>query len=129
MTSTNKIEIAFIWLSPIPFLLTIVVPVAINIIFDYSNDLRPAIIWMTQIGVAISAILTPIGFYLTRKVAPSHSPRNRLLLGLATLLASFPAVIILATFSLLRALPFVLEFSNPLGIPAVLGTAVPLLFR
>jgi hypothetical protein len=104
MTNTKKMETAFIWLSPIPFLLTIIIPVAINIIFDFSLAVRPVIIRMTQIGIAISGILTLIGFYLTMKVATNGLNGNRLRLGLATLLASFPAAIILLTFSLARAL-------------------------
>ena len=104
MTSTKKTETAFIWLSPIPFLLTIIIPVAINIIFDFSSDVRPAIIQMTQIGVAISGILTLIGIYLMMKVSSSDLTGNRLRLGLATLIASFPAAIILLTFSLMWAL-------------------------
>ena len=103
MTSSKKFESAFICLSPIPFLLTIILPVVLNLIFDYSHDLRLTIILMSKIGTALSAILTLVGIYLAKKAARG----NRLRLGLATLLASLPAVIILLTFSLLWGWQFI----------------------
>ena len=103
MTNSKKFESAFIWLSPIPFLLTVIIPVLLNLIFDYSHDLRPGIILMSQIGTAISAMLTPVGIYLMKKATSG----NRLRLGLATLMAGLPAVIILLTFSLLWGWEFI----------------------
>lgn len=95
---TNKSESLFMWLSPVPFLLTIIIPAACNIIFDFSPDIRATSLLITRVGLALSALFFLVGVYLfvkNKAVEQGH----RLLLALATFLAGFPAATFLLVFS------------------------------
>jgi hypothetical protein len=95
----SKGESLFIWLSPVPFLLTIVVPAAYNIILDFSPDLRATNVVITKVGMALSALLFLVGLYLSLRDGRAKQARVRILLAVATLLAGFPAAMFLLAFS------------------------------
>jgi hypothetical protein len=95
----SKSESLFMWLSPVPFLLTIVIPAACNIVFNFSPDVRAPNVLITKVGIALSALFFLAGLYLLVRDARAKQKADRLLLALATLLASFPAAMILLAFS------------------------------
>ena len=96
---TSKSELLFMWLSPVPFLLTIVIPAACNTIFDFSPDVRAPSVLITRVGLALSALFFLAGIYLSVRDGRAKQGGDRLLLALATLLASFPAAMFLLTLS------------------------------
>ena len=87
------------WLSPVPFVLTIVIPAACNIIFDFSPGVRAPSVLITKFGLALSALFFLAGIYLSVRDDRAKQASDRLLLALATLLAGFPAVMFLLTLS------------------------------
>ena len=95
MALTSKSESLFMWLSPVPFLLTIAIPAAFNIIFDFSPDVRSPSIIITRVGIALSALFFLAGFYFSVRDRRAKQGSHRLQLALATLLAGFPAAIFL----------------------------------
>lgn len=94
------------WLSPVPFLLTIVIPAACNIIFDFTPDIRAPILKITRIGIALSALFFLAGLYLSVREGRGEQGGDRRRLALATLLAGFPA----AAFLLALSVRWVFEF-------------------
>ena len=98
MALTSKSESLFMWLSPLPFLLTIVIPVTCNIIFDFSPDVRSPILLITRVGIALSALFFLAGLFLSVRERRHEQGGVRLLLALATLLAGFPAATFLLAF-------------------------------
>jgi len=96
---TSKSESLFIWLSPVPFLLTIVIPAACNIIFDFSPAVRAPNVLITRIGIAVSALFFLAGLYLSVRDGRAEKGRDRLLLALATLVAGLPAAMFLMASS------------------------------
>ncbi len=107
MALTSKSESLFMWLSPVPFLLTIVIPAACNIIFDFSPDLRAPSVLITRLGIASSALFFLAGLYLSVRDGRAAQGRDRLLLALATLLAGFPAATFLLAFSVWWVFEFI----------------------
>jgi hypothetical protein len=88
------------WLSPVPFLLTIVIPAACNIIFDFSPAVRAPGIMLTRVGITLSALFLLAGLYLSMRRGRVEQTGDRFLLALATLLAGFPAAaFLLALFA------------------------------
>ena len=100
MALASRSESLFIWLAPIPFLLTIVMPAGCNIVFDFSPAVRDSNILVTKVGLALSALLFLIGLCLLVKERRAKQRANRLLLALTTLLAGFPAVMFLMVLSI-----------------------------
>jgi hypothetical protein len=92
---TTKSELLFMWLSPVPFLLTIVIPAACNIFFNFSPDVRAPSIIITRVGIALSALFFLAGLYFSVRDRRAKQGSDRLLLALATLFAGFPAAIFL----------------------------------
>ena len=86
-------------LSPVPFLLTIVIPAAFNIVFDFSPEVRAPNLLMTRIGIASSALFFLAGLYLSVREKRVEQVSDRLLLALATFLAGFPGAMFLLVFS------------------------------
>jgi hypothetical protein len=95
---TSKSESLFMSLSPVPFLLTIVIPAACNIIFEFSPDVRAPSVLITRVGIALSALFFLAGLYLSVRDGRAEG-NDRLLLALATLLAGFPAATFLLVYS------------------------------
>ena len=106
MAFTSKSESLFMWLSPVPFLLTIVIPAACNIIFDFSSDVRAPSLLITRVGMALSALFFLAGVYLSARDLRAESG-NRLMFALATLLAGFPAAAFLLAFSVRWVFQFI----------------------
>jgi len=104
---TNKSESLFIWLSPVPFLLTIIIPAACNIIFDFSPAVRIPGVLITWVGIVLSALLFLAGLYLSVRHKPEEQEGRRLLLALATLLAGLPATMFLLAFSVRWVFQFI----------------------
>jgi len=104
---TKKSESLFMWLSPVPFLLTIIIPAACNIIFDFSPDVRASSVLITRVGIALSALFFLAGLYLSVRNKPAEQGGHRLLLALATLLAGFPAATFLLAFSVRWVFQFI----------------------
>lgn len=95
------------WLSPVPFLLTIVIPVTCNIIFDFSPDVRAPIVLIARVGIALSALLFLAGLFLSVRERRPEQGGVRLLLGAGTLLASFPVAAFLLAFSVRWVFQFI----------------------
>lgn len=106
MTRRSKSESLFVWLSPIPFLLTIVIPAASNIIFDFSPDVRAPHVLITRAGLALSALFFLAGLYLSVRNRAEQGG-NRLPVVLATLLAGFPATMFLLVLSVRWVFQFI----------------------
>ena len=105
MALSSKSVKIFLWLSPVPFLLTIVIPAACNIIFDFSPDVRAPSVIITRVGLVLSALLFLAGLYLAvRRAEPRGDKR---MLALATLLAGFPAAMFLLAFSVRWVFQFI----------------------
>lgn len=103
----SKSESLFMWLSPLPFLLTIVTPAACNIIFDFSPDVRAPSLLITRVGIALSALFFLTGLYLSVRDGRAERGGDRLRLALATLLAGFPAAMFLLAFSVRWVFEFI----------------------
>src|SRR5262249_38344733 len=103
LASTHNIESLYIWLSPVPVVLTIVIPAACNIIFDFAPDLRGPNLLITRIGVALSVVLLITGIYFWLRRRWGKQGNARLRIALATLLAGFPAAIFLVVYLVWRA--------------------------
>ena len=100
------------WLSPVPFLFTIVIPATCNIIFDFSPDVRVPGLVITRVGIALSALFSLAGLFLLVRDGRAKQGSGRLLLSLATLLAGFPA----ATFLLAFSVRWVFQFIQVIGL-------------
>ena len=108
MALTRKSEWIFLWLSPIPFIVTIVIPVALNVYFDFSPDVRASIVLISKIGLALSAVFVLSGLCVLLRDRRVERRANRPMLALATLLAGFPAALFLVTFSVSWVIYFIL---------------------
>jgi len=102
LASTHNVESLYIWLSPVPVVLTIVIPAACNIIFNFAPDLRGPNLLITRTGIASSVVLFIAGLYLWLMGWRAKQGSARLPIALATLLAGFPAAIFLLAYSVWR---------------------------
>ena len=82
-------------------MLTIVIPAACNIIFDFAPDHRGPNFRIRRIGIALSVVLFIAGLYLWLRRWRKQG-NVRLHIALATLLADFPAAIFLLVYSVWR---------------------------
>ena len=83
-------------------MLTIVIPAACNIIFDFAPDLRGPNLLITRTGIALSVVLFIAGLFLWLRRWRAKQGNARLRIALATLLAGFPAAIWLLVYSVWR---------------------------
>jgi hypothetical protein len=99
MALLSKTETLFMWLSPVPFLLTIVIPSALVLISDFSPDVRATTIRMTRFGLELSAGLFLAGLFLLVRGWRAKRGSDRLMLLIATFVTGFRAGILLLFFS------------------------------
>ena len=101
MVAEKNFERIFIWTSPAPLLFTIIVPVIINVVLNFSPAARAASIVITQVGLALSGLFILGGFYLTARAALNKQRVSSLRLMLATVISGFPGAVFALSFLIL----------------------------
>jgi hypothetical protein len=79
-------------------LFTVVIPAIINLALDFSPIARAPNIVITQVGLTLSGLFIIVGLYLTARAVLNEQGVNIFAIILATVIASFPAMVFLLSF-------------------------------
>lgn len=100
MGDWKNATLIFIFVSPVPFLLTVVIPAALNVALNFSPSGRYPNIFITRIGIALSGLLILAGPNLAVRSALKGQRVAVFWIVLATMIAGFPAAVFCLSYLL-----------------------------